>query len=246
MCAEVVMSQDNEQATKTVMTDGLIYYIVPCNKTVLKSNYIYCGYLILDNEQKETIVDIKKRLTKLYAIKDSLPLYIIKTPETKKIYDMLVDKFTPEIHHDNIFMTNQTELKEKITDIGYELNYVLKVVNYEKENSVVIGSKPDKKKKDTNDKEIKVPNRTKKSIEEPKETKQETPKQETPKQETPKQETSKQEQPTRKESSDDESEQVKVVRAKSRVQRKTRKLISEPNESDNSDDFDKPAESAPQ
>ena len=50
MCAEVVMSQDNEQATKTVMTDGLIYYIVPCNKTVLKSNYIYCGYLILDNE----------------------------------------------------------------------------------------------------------------------------------------------------------------------------------------------------
>ena len=241
MCAEVVMSQDNEQATKTVMTDGLIYYIVPCNKTVLKSNYIYCGYLILDNEQKETIVDIKKRLTKLYAIKDSLPLYIIKTPETKKIYDMLVDKFTPEIHHDNIFMTNQTELKEKITDIGYELNYVLKVVNYEKENSVVIGSKPDKKKKDTNDKEIKVPNRTKKSIEEPKETKQETPKQETSKQET-----SKQEQPTRKESSDDESEQVKVVRAKSRVQRKTRKLISEPNESDNSDDFDKPAESAPQ
>ena len=246
MCAEVVMSQDNEQATKTVMTDGLIYYIVPCNKTVLKSNYIYCGYLILDNEQKETIVDIKKRLTKLYAIKDSLPLYIIKTPETKKIYDMLVDKFTPEIHHDNIFMTNQTELKEKITDIGYELNYVLKVVNYEKENSVVIGSKPDKKKKDTNDKEIKVPNRTKKSIEEPKETKQETPKQETPKQETPKQETSKQEQPTRKESSDDESEQVKVVRVKSKVQRKTRKLISEPNESDNSDDFDKPAESAPQ
>ena len=231
MCAEVVMSQDNEQATKTVMTDGLIYYIVPCNKTVLKSNYIYCGYLILDNEQKETIVDIKKRLTKLYAIKDSLPLYIIKTPETKKIYDMLVDKFTPETHHDNIFMTNQTELKEKITDIGYELNYVLKVVNYEKENSVVIGSKPDKKKKDTNDKEIKVSNHTKKSIEEPKETKQETPKQE---------------QPTRKESSDDEGEQVKVVRAKSKVQRKQRKLISEPNESDNSDDFDKPAESAPQ
>lgn len=236
MCAEVVMSQDNEQATKTVMTDGLIYYIVPCNKTVLKSNYIYCGYLILDNEQKETIIDIKKRLTKLYAIKDSLPLYIIKTPETKKIYDMLVDKFTPETHHDNIFMTNQTELKEKITDIGYELNYVLKVVNYEKENSVVIGSKPDKKKKDTNDKEIKVSNRTKKSIEESKETKQETPKQETPKQE----------QPTRKESSDDEGEQVKVIRAKSKVQRKTRKLISEPNESDNSDDFDKPAESAPQ
>ena len=149
---------------------------------------------------------------------------------------MLVDKFTPETHHDNIFMTNQTELKEKITDIGYELNYVLKVVNYEKENSVVIGSKPDKKKKDTNDKEIKVSNRTKKSIEEPKETKQETPKQETPKQE----------QPTRKESSDDEGEQVKVIRAKSKVQRKTRKLISEPNESDNSDDFDKPAESAPQ
>ena len=236
MCAEVVMSQDNEQATKTVMTDGLIYYIVPCNKTILKSNYIYCGYLILDNEQKETIIDIKKRLTKLYAIKDSLPLYIIKTPETKKIYDMLVDKFTPETHHDNIFMTNQTELKEKITDIGYELNYVLKVVNYEKENSVVIGSKPDKKKKDTNDKEIKVSNRTKKSIEEPKETKQETPKQETPIQESP----------TRKESSDDEGEQVKVNRAKSKLQRKQRKLISEPNESDNSDDFDKPAESAPQ
>lgn len=241
MCAEVVMSQDNEQATKTVMTDGLIYYIVPCNKTVLKSNYIYCGYLILDNEQKETIIDIKKRLTKLYAIKDSLPLYIIKTPETKKIYDMLVDKFTTETHHDNIFMTNQTELKEKITDIGYELNYVLKVVNYEKENSVVIGSKPDKKKKDTNDKEIKVPNRTKKSIEEPKKTKQETPKQETPIQESPIQE-----QPTRKESSDDEGEQVKVVRVKSKVQRKSRRLISEPNESDNSDDFDKPAESAPQ
>ena len=236
MCAEVVMSQDNEQATKTVMTDGLIYYIVPCNKTILKSNYIYCGYLILDNEQKETIIDIKKRLTKLYAIKDNLPLYIIKTPETKKIYDMLVDKFTTETHHDNIFMTNQTELKEKITDIGYELNYVLKVVNYEKENSVVIGSKPDKKKKDTNDKEIKVSNRTKKSIEEPKETKQETPKQETPIQESP----------IRKESSDDEGEQVKVVRVKSKVQRKTRKLISEPNESDNSDDFDKPAESAPQ
>ncbi len=210
MCAEVVMSQDNEQATKTVMTDGLIYYIVPCNKTVLKSNYIYCGYLILDNEQKETIIDIKKRLTKLYAIKDSLPLYIIKTPETKKIYDMLVDKFTTETHHDNIFMTNQTELKE---------------------NSVVIGSKPNKKKKDTNDKEVKVPNRTKKSIEEPKETKQETPKQE---------------QPTRKESSDDESEQVKVNRTKSKIQRKQRRLISEPNESDNSDDFDKPAESAPQ
>ena len=61
MCAEVVMSQDNEQATKTVMTDGLIYYIVPCNKTVLKSNYIYCGYLILDNEQKKLK---KKQLNK--------------------------------------------------------------------------------------------------------------------------------------------------------------------------------------
>lgn len=134
--------------------DGMIYYIIPNGNCNIKSGFIYCNYLMNNNETNETINSIKTKLTQVYSTTgQELNLMIGKCADTQTVYgtflsktcipfdeplkegDTMTDEEGNEIvmkisYHDNIFKAKQTELKEALVEAASVCGISIRFVNY--------------------------------------------------------------------------------------------------------------------
>ena len=144
-------------------SDGIIYYIVPNAKSLLKAGYIYCDYLL----KKEDIDSVYEDLLIDYSVfGNELDVMIGYCKETKEVYDAFINDYCQEfdktkeeiqnqikdsvkvsknekgkntssyqtvLYHGNIFKCRQTEFKEYFIESANNIGCVLKFVKYSKE-----------------------------------------------------------------------------------------------------------------
>lgn len=156
-------------------SDGIIYYIVPNAKSLLKTGYIYCDYLL----KKEDIDSVYEDLLIDYSVfGNELNVMIGYCKQTKEVYDAFINDYCQEfdktkeeiqnqikdsvkvsknekgkntssyqtvLYHGNIFKCRQTEFKEYFIESANNIGCVLKFVKYSKEE--VKESKKDSKPK---------------------------------------------------------------------------------------------------
>lgn len=156
-------------------SDGIIYYIVPNAKSLLKAGYIYCDYLL----KKEDIDNVYEDLLIDYSVfGNELDVMIGYCKQTKEVYDAFINDYCQEfdktneeiqnqikdsvkvsknekgkntssyqtvLYHGNIFKCRQTEFKEYFIESANNIGCVLKFVKYSKEE--VKESKKDSKPK---------------------------------------------------------------------------------------------------
>ena len=145
-------------------SDGIIYYIVPNAKSLLKAGYIYCDYLL----KKEDIDSVYEDLLIDYSVfGNELDVMIGYCKETKEVYDAFINDYCQEfdktkeeiqnqikdsvkisknekgkntssyqtvLYHGNIFKCRQTEFKEYFIESANNIGCVLKFVKYSKED----------------------------------------------------------------------------------------------------------------
>ena len=156
-------------------SDGIIYYIVPNAKSLLKAGYIYCDYLL----KKEDIDSVYEDLLIDYSVfGNELDVMIGYCKQTKEVYDAFINDYFQEfdktneeiqkqikdsvkisknekgkntssyqtvLYHGNIFKCRQTEFKEYFIESANNIGCALKFVKYSKEE--VKESKKDSKPK---------------------------------------------------------------------------------------------------
>lgn len=144
-------------------SDGIIYYIVPNAKSLLKAGYIYCDYLL----KKEDINSVYEDLLIDYSVfGNELDVMIGYCKQTKEVYDAFINDYCQEfdktneeiqnqikdsvkvsknekgkntssyqtvLYHGNIFKCRQTEFKEYFIESANNIGCVLKFVKYSKE-----------------------------------------------------------------------------------------------------------------
>lgn len=144
-------------------SDGIIYYIVPNAKSLLKAGYIYCDYLL----KKEDIDSVYEDLLIDYSVfGNELDVMIGYCKQTKEVYDAFINDYCQEfdktneeiqnqikdsvkisknekgkntssyqtvLYHGNIFKCRQTEFKEYFIESANNIGCVLKFVKYYKE-----------------------------------------------------------------------------------------------------------------
>lgn len=144
-------------------SDGIIYYIVPNAKSLLKAGYIYCDYLL----NKEDIDSVYEDLLIDYSVfGNELDVMIGYCKQTKEAYESFINKYCQEfnktneeiqkqikesvkitendkgkntssyqtvLYHGNIFKCRQTEFKEYFIESANNIGCVLKFVKYSKE-----------------------------------------------------------------------------------------------------------------
>ena len=144
-------------------SDGIIYYIVPNAKSLLKAGYIYCDYLL----NKEDIDSVYEDLLIDYSVfGNELDVMIGYCKQTKEAYDSFINKYCQEfnktneeiqkqikesvkitendkgkntssyqtvLYHGNIFKCRQTEFKEYFIESANNIGCMLKFVKYSKE-----------------------------------------------------------------------------------------------------------------
>ena len=144
-------------------SDGIIYYIVPNAKSLLKAGYIYCDYLM----KKEDIDSVYEDLLIDYSVfGNELDVMIGYCKQTKEAYESFINKYCQEfnktneeiqkqikesvkitendkgkntssyqtvLYHGNIFKCRQTEFKEYFIESANNIGCVLKFVKYSKE-----------------------------------------------------------------------------------------------------------------
>ena len=144
-------------------SDGIIYYIVPNAKSLLKAGYIYCDYLL----KKEDIDSVYEDLLIDYSVfGNELDVMIGYCKQTKEAYESFINKYCQEfnktneeiqkqikesvkitendkgkntssyqtvLYHGNIFKCRQTEFKEYFIESANNIGCVLKFVKYSKE-----------------------------------------------------------------------------------------------------------------
>lgn len=144
-------------------SDGIIYYIVPNAKSLLKAGYIYCDYLL----KKEDIDSVYEDLLIDYSVfGNELDVMIGYCKQTKEVYDAFINDYCQEfdktneeiqnqikdsvkvsknekgkntssyqtvLYHGNIFKCRQTEFKEYFIESANNIGCVLKFVKYSKE-----------------------------------------------------------------------------------------------------------------
>lgn len=144
-------------------SDGIIYYIVPNAKSLLKAGYIYCDYLL----KKEDIDSVYEDLLIDYSVfGNELDVMIGYCKQTKEVYDSFINDYCQEfdktneeiqnqikdsvkvsknekgkntssyqtvLYHGNIFKCRQTEFKEYFIESANNIGCVLKFVKYSKE-----------------------------------------------------------------------------------------------------------------
>ena len=144
-------------------SDGIIYYIVPNAKSLLKAGYIYCDYLL----KKEDIDSVYEDLLIDYSVfGNELDVMIGYCKQTKEVYDAFINDYCQEfdktkkeiqnqikdsvkvsknekgkntssyqtvLYHGNIFKCRQTEFKEYFIESANNIDCVLKFVKYSKE-----------------------------------------------------------------------------------------------------------------
>ena len=164
-------------------SDGIIYYIVPNAKSLLKAGYIYCDYLL----KKEDIDSVYEDLLIDYSVfGNELDVMIGYCKQTKEVYDAFINDYCQEfdktneeiqnqikdsvkvsknekgkntssyqtvLYHGNIFKCRQTEFKEYFIESANNIGCVLKFVKYSKEE--VKETKEDVKDNVVNKKETK-------------------------------------------------------------------------------------------
>ena len=162
-------------------SDGIIYYIVPNAKSLLKAGYIYCDYLL----NKEDIDSVYEDLLIDYSVfGNELDVMIGYCKQTKEAYDSFINKYCQEfnktneeiqkqikesvkitendkgkntssyqtvLYHGNIFKCRQTEFKEYFIESANNIGCVLKFVKYSKEE--VKETKKDSKPKNVRKKQ---------------------------------------------------------------------------------------------
>ena len=144
-------------------SDGIIYYIVPNAKTLLKAGYIYCGY-IMNNEDINNIYE--DLLVDYSLFGNELDLMISYCKMTKEVYDAFVNDYCEEfgktneeiqnqikesvrvtkdekgknishcdviLYHGYIFKSKQTEFKEYFIESANSLGCMLKFIKYSKD-----------------------------------------------------------------------------------------------------------------
>lgn len=162
-------------------SDGIIYYIVPNAKSLLKAGYIYCDYLL----NKEDIDSVYDDLLIDYSVfGNELDVMIGYCKQTKEAYESFINKYCQEfnktneeiqkqikesvkitendkgkntssyqtvLYHGNIFKCRQTEFKEYFIESANNIGCVLKFVKYSKED--VKETKKDSKPKNVRKKQ---------------------------------------------------------------------------------------------
>lgn len=162
-------------------SDGIIYYIVPNAKSLLKAGYIYCDYLL----NKEDIDSVYEDLLIDYSVfGNELDVMIGYCKQTKEAYESFINKYCQEfnktneeiqkqikesvkitendkgkntssyqtvLYHGNIFKCRQTEFKEYFIESANNIGCVLKFVKYSKEE--VKETKKDSKPKNVRKKQ---------------------------------------------------------------------------------------------
>ena len=173
-------------------SDGIIYYIVPNAKSLLKAGYIYCDYLL----KKEDIDSVYEDLLIDYSVfGNELDVMIGYCKQTKEAYDSFINKYCQEfnktneeiqkqikesvkitendkgkntssyqtvLYHGNIFKCRQTEFKEYFIESANNIGCVLKFVKYSKEE--VKETKKDSKPKNVRKKQKETKEDDKKDV----------------------------------------------------------------------------------
>ena len=144
-------------------SDGIIYYIVPNAKSLLKAGYIYCGY-IMNNEDINNIYE--DLLVDYSLFGNDLDLMISYCKMTKEVYDAFVNDYCEEfgktneeiqdqikesvrvtknekgknishcdiiLYHGYIFKSKQTDFKEYFIESANNLGCMLKFIKYSKD-----------------------------------------------------------------------------------------------------------------
>ena len=144
-------------------SDGIIYYIVPNAKSLLKAGYIYCGY-IMNNEDINNIYE--DLLVDYSLFGNELDLMISYCKMTKEVYDTFVNDYCEEfgktneeiqdqikesvrvtknekgknishcdiiLYHGYIFKSKQTDFKEYFIESANSLGCMLKFIKYSKD-----------------------------------------------------------------------------------------------------------------
>ena len=181
-------------------SDGIIYYIVPNAKSLLKAGYIYCDYLL----KKEDIDSVYEDLLIDYSVfGNELDVMIGYCKQTKEVYDAFINDYCQEfdktneeiqnqikdsvkvsknekgkntssyqtvLYHGNIFKCRQTEFKEYFIESANNIGCVLKFVKYSKEE--VKETKKDSKPKNVRKKQKETKEDVKDNVVNKKETKE--------------------------------------------------------------------------
>ena len=144
-------------------SDGIIYYIVPNAKSLLKAGYIYCGY-IMNNEDINNIYE--DLLVDYSLFGNDLDLMISYCKMTKEVYNAFVNDYCEEfgktneeiqdqikesvrvtknekgknishcdiiLYHGCIFKSKQTDFKEYFIESANNLGCMLKFIKYSKD-----------------------------------------------------------------------------------------------------------------
>ena len=144
-------------------SDGIIYYIVPNAKSLLKAGYIYCGY-IMNNEDINNIYE--DLLVDYSLFGNDLDLMISYCKMTKEVYNAFVNDYCEEfgktneeiqdqikesvrvtknekgknishcdiiLYHGYIFKSKQTDFKEYFIESANNLGCMLKFIKYSKD-----------------------------------------------------------------------------------------------------------------
>ena len=167
-------------------SDGIIYYIVPNAKSLLKAGYIYCDYLL----KKEDIDSVYEDLLIDYSVfGNELDVMIGYCKQTKEAYDSFINKYCQEfnktneeiqkqikesvkitenekgkntssyqtvLYHGNIFKCRQTEFKEYFIESANNIGCVLKFVKYSKEEVKESKEEVKESKKDVKPKNVRI------------------------------------------------------------------------------------------
>ena len=167
-------------------SDGIIYYIVPNAKSLLKAGYIYCDYLL----NKEDIDSVYEDLLIDYSVfGNELDVMIGYCKQTKEVYDSFINKYCQEfnktneeiqkqikesvkitenekgkntssyqtvLYHGNIFKCRQTEFKEYFIESANNIGCVLKFVKYSKEEVKESKEEVKESKKDVKPKNVRI------------------------------------------------------------------------------------------
>ena len=167
-------------------SDGIIYYIVPNAKSLLKAGYIYCDYLL----NKEDIDSVYEDLLIDYSVfGNELDVMIGYCKQTKEAYDSFINKYCQEfnktneeiqkqikesvkitenekgkntssyqtvLYHGNIFKCRQTEFKEYFIESANNIGCVLKFVKYSKEEVKESKEEVKESKKDVKPKNVRI------------------------------------------------------------------------------------------
>ena len=148
-------------------SDGIIYYIVPNAKSLLKAGYIYCGY-IMNNEDINNIYE--DLLVDYSLFGNDLDLMISYCKMTKEVYDAFVNDYCEEfgktneeiqdqikesvrvtknekgknishcdiiLYHGYIFKSKQTDFKEYFIESANNLGCMLKFIKYSKDTKEI-------------------------------------------------------------------------------------------------------------